>query len=176
MIVASLKASRLFILGLCLAVSALGAASAAPSSASQTFVAAAGGADRYEILAGQLIQAQSQNQKVRDFAQMMIEHHSQTRQRLAKAATAVGAPPPPDTLGGDQQRMLGALQSMAGPALDRAYMTQQVNAHVSALATLTAFAAHGDDSDLRDAAQAAVPIVRRHLDQAKALKASLPSD
>lgn len=105
----------------------------------------------------------------------MIEHHSRTRADLAKAAAAAGAPAPPETVSGDQQRMLGALQSLTGPDLDRAYITQQVNAHESALVTQQAYAATGDSPPLKAAAAAAVPIIQGHLDQARQLKAALPT-
>lgn len=71
--------------------------------------------------------------------------------------------------------MLGALQSMTGPDLDRAYMTQQVNAHESALVTQQAYAASGDSPPLKAVAQMTLPMIQRHLDQARQLKAVLPT-
>jgi predicted outer membrane protein len=52
-------------------------------------------------------------------------------------------------------------------------MTQQVNAHVSALVTQQTYAASGDNGDLKAAAKSAVPLIQRHLEMAKQLKASL---
>lgn len=155
---------------------ALGAGpTVAASSKTEAFVAAAGQADTYEIQAARLIVTQSQDPRIKAFAQQMIEHHGQTYAELVKAAAAAGAPEPPRTVSGDQQRMLGALQSMTGPSLDRAYMTQQVNAHESALVTQQDYAASGDRPPLKAAAQATVPIIQSHLDQARRLKASLPA-
>src|SRR4051812_44761786 len=148
---------RSFALGATLALTAVCATAAERSPISEAFVAAAAHSDNYEILAGRLILTQSQDQRVRGFAQQMIDHHTQTSATLAKAATTAGLPPPPKTLGGDQQQMLAGLQSLKGPDLDRAYMTQQVNAHTSALVTHQTYAASGDNGDLKAAARSAVP-------------------
>jgi putative membrane protein len=160
-------------LGALLAVTAVSAAAAERSPTSEAFVASAAQSDNYEILAGRLILTQSRDQRVRGFAQQMIDHHTQTSATLAKATEAAGLPPPPKTLGGDQQQMLGALQSMTGPDLDRAYMTQQVNAHLSALVTQQTYAAAGDKGDLKAVATSTVPLIQRHLEMARQLKDSL---
>jgi putative membrane protein len=164
---------RSFALGVALAITAVGATAAERSPTSEAFVAAAAQSDNYEIQAGRLILTESRDQRVRGFAQQMIDHHTQTSATLAKAAAAADLPPPPKTLGGDQQQMLSALQSAKGPDLDRTYMTQQVNAHVSALVTHQTYAASGDNGDLKAAAKSTVPLIQRHLEMAKQLKASL---
>jgi putative membrane protein len=62
----------------------------------------------------------------------------------------------------------------AGPAdFDRVYLQQQVPAHEQALALHSAYAAQGDTPQLRVAATGAVPIVRQHLEQARALAARM---
>jgi putative membrane protein len=164
---------RTLALGAALALTAVCATAADRSPTSEAFVTAAAQSDNYEIQAGRLILTQSQDQRVRGFAQQMVDHHSQTSASLAKAAGAAGLPPPPKTLGGDQQQMLAGLQSLKGPDLDRTYMTQQVNAHTSALVTQQTYAASGDNGDLRTAARSTVPLIQRHLEMAKQLKASL---
>lgn len=164
---------RSFALGAAVALAAVCATAAERSPTSEAYVAAAAQSDNYEILAGRLILTQSQDQSVRGFAQQMVDHHTQTSASLTKAAAAAGLPPPPKTLGGDQQQMLAGLQSMKGPDLDRTYMTQQVNAHTSALVTQQTYAASGDNDDLKAVAQSTVPLIQRHLEMAQQLKASL---
>ncbi len=166
--------ARFLALGLILALSAGGARAQQRSPANEAFVNAAAQSDQYEIQSARLIITQSDNERVRAFAQQMIDHHTQTRQALGRAAAAAGAPPPPETLSGDQQAMLAALQSLTGPDLDRTYVTQQVNAHTSALVTQQGYAANGDSPDLKAAAQAAVPIITHHLEAAKALQSAEP--
>jgi NAD(P)-dependent dehydrogenase (short-subunit alcohol dehydrogenase family)/predicted outer membrane protein len=122
-----------------------------------------------------IVARRARTRSVRGFAQQMIDHHGQT-EALAEAVAAAVLPPAPQTLGGDQQRMLNALQSLNGPALDRTYMTQQVGAHVSALVTQQDYATSGSDPNLRKAAQSTVPMIQHHLETAKQLKNSMPAD
>jgi putative membrane protein len=170
----------MFKLGLLIAAAAIVAplseAQAKPQPgppATQDFVNEAAQSDAYEITAGRLTATQSENPQVRSFAQQMVTAHTQTREALQQAATAARLPPPPMTLGGDQQRMLNALQSLKGAELDRAYVTQQVNAHAAALVTTQGYAAAGPDPAVRRAAQSNVPLIEHHLEMARALKASV---
>jgi putative membrane protein len=166
-----------FALGAALAVVVASTAAAEkPAMTAEAFANAAAQSDQYEIQAGRLILTQSQNPQVRAFAQQMVDHHTRTRQALTQAAAASGLPPPSETLSTDQQGMLGGLQSLKGPDLDRTYLTQQVNAHTSALVTQQDYAKSGGDENLRKAAQSATPLIQHHLEMAKGLKEALPND
>jgi putative membrane protein len=139
------------------------------------FATAAVQSDQYEIQAGRVALIQALNPQVKMFAQQMIDAHTQTSAALLRAVQASGLKPPPPIMGADQARMLGALQSLKGPDFDKAYATQQVNAHVAALVTEQGYASDGSDANLRRAAQASVPIIQHHLEMARALQASLPA-
>jgi putative membrane protein len=141
----------------------------------QVFVNAAGQSDAYEIAAAQLVLTQSQDPKVRAFAQAMIADHQKTSADLGAAAQASKLEPPGMILGGDQQKMLSGLQSEKGADLDRSFMVQQVNAHTAALVTEQGYLAQGGDPNLRKAAQGAVPLIEHHLEMAKQMVAGMPA-
>ncbi len=132
--------------------------------------------DAYEIQAGRTAAAQTTDPRVRSFAEEMILDHTRTSEALGRAAAASGLEPPPPMLGGDQARMLSALQSQTGPDFDRSYARQQVIAHQGALAVEQSYAADGKDPNLRRAAAEATPLIRHHLEMAQQLKASLGGD
>jgi putative membrane protein len=140
----------------------------------EDFANAAAQSDQYEIQAGRVALTQGVAPQVKAFAQQMIDAHVRTRAALLDAARASGLKPPPAIMGPDQARMLNALQSLKGAEFDKAYATQQVNAHVSALVTEQGYATQGSDANLRRAAQAAAPTVQHHLEMARALQAALP--
>jgi putative membrane protein len=146
--------------------SAAGAAAAQPLPA-QPFVNAAAQSDAYEIAAGQLILTQSVDPKVRQIAEQMIEDHRKTSADLTAAAQASRLDPPEPGLGGDQQRMLSALQSLKGADLDRGFMIQQINAHAAALVTEQEYLAAGSDPNLRKVARGAILLIERHLEMAR---------
>jgi len=106
---------------------------------------------------------------VREFAQMLITHHTQTTAALTAAARASGMTPPPPALTPMHQEMIEQLQTASGAGFDQLYMGQQVPAHEMALALHQNYAARGDTPALRTAAAAAVPIVQQHLTRAREL-------
>jgi putative membrane protein len=137
------------------------------------FADTAAQADQYEIQAGRLIAVQSEDTRVRTFGMKMIEDHMNTSNTLREAAIAGGLAPPPKSLNGEQQRMLGALQSMKGSELDRTYIVQQILVHTAALVTERGYATSGSDPGLRKVARTAVPLIQRHLEMAEELKAAV---
>ena len=105
---------------------------------------------------------------MRQFAEMMIAHHTQTTAQLTAAATSVGIQPQP-ALMPMQAEMMNRLQSASGATFDTLYMDQQVQAHQMALALHRNYAGHGDTPALRSVAAAATPIVSQHLERARQL-------
>ena len=157
-----------------------GCASEPPSSMTQSgmamsagdYVTAAAEADQFEIQEGQLAATRAQGPKLRDFGQMMVRDHTATSQALAAAAARSGLGAPPTALRSEQQQMLDKLQAAKGADFDRLYLSQQVQAHQEALSLQTAYADGGADSNLKSAAIAAVPVIRRHLDLVRQLSTS----
>lgn len=124
----------------------------------------AGAGDLYEIESSRLAQQKAGSGAVRQFGQMMIEHHTMTTQQLDQASRAAGMTPPPPALEPRQRKMIDALRGLTGAQFDAAYLRQQRMAHQEALALHSAYAENGDNPALRKVAAAAVPIVQRHID------------
>lgn len=134
------------------------------------FVMAASQSDQYEVLAGVVASVQGQDPRVRTFAQEMIQEHTRLAEDLRKAAAASGLPSPESGMSSDQASLLSSLQSLRGSDFDKTYACQQELAHAQALAVEESFATAGSDSNLRKAAQSAVPSVRDHLKKAQQLR------
>ena len=133
------------------------------------YVTQAAASDLYEIQSSQIALTKAQRSEVREFAQMLITHHTQTTAALTEAARASGMTPPPPTLTPMQREMIEQLQTASGTGFDQIYMGQQVPAHEMALALHQNYARSGDTPALRTAANSAVPIVQQHLTRAREL-------
>jgi putative membrane protein len=133
------------------------------------YVSMAAASDLFEIQSSQLAVSKAQRADVRQFAQMLVTHHTQTTAALTAAATASGMTPPTPALMPMQQEMMEELRNAPAASFDRVYVRQQVPAHEMALALHRNYAANGDAAPLRAAAAAAVPIVQQHLEQARRL-------
>ncbi len=73
----------------------------------------------------------------------------------------------------DEAALLSGLQSLRGSEFDKTYARQQVLSHTQAAAVEESFGDAGADTNLRKAAQAALPTIRDHLKEAQQLRAAL---
>jgi putative membrane protein len=134
----------------------------------------AASSDQFEIQSSQLALQASQNQAVRNFANLMIAHHQATTQTLSAAAASAGLPPPPPTLMPMHQQMLDQLRAAGtGMAFDQAYKQAQIMGHQQALELHTNYANGGDVPALRQAAASTAPIVQQHLAAAQNLNTDM---
>lgn len=156
-----------------IAIGASAPAAAQPPPQSRDFAQAAAASDAFEILEGQTAAVQSQDPRVRAFAQQMIQDHMRTSQALMQAVMKSGLPQPPMGLNQDQSHLLYGLQSLKGPEFDRLYATQQALAHQEAVTTIQGYAARGSDPNLKQAAMAALPLIQHHLEMAMQLRGAL---
>ncbi len=156
-----------------LAVAGSALAQTPPPPSPRDYAQAAAQSDAYEIEAGYTARTESQDPRVRAFADMMIRDHTRTTESLRAAARSAGLPPPSSGVGGDQKEMLSALQSLRGRDFDREYARQQVLAHAQALTVTGLYAQGGASGPLRQAAEGALPIIQGHADQARRLQADL---
>jgi putative membrane protein len=143
-------------------------ADATPTDAAG-YVAMAGSSDMYEIESSRLALQRAATPAVKQFAQMMIDHHTMTTQQVMQSAQAAGMTPPPPSLLPPQRAMLDELQPATGADFERMYLRQQRVAHSMALALHQNYARTGDTAQLRQAASSAVPIIQRHIDELQRL-------
>jgi putative membrane protein len=134
------------------------------------YVKMAGASDLFEIQSSQLALSRGQRAETRQYAQMLVTHHTQTSQATMAAARAAGMNPPPPMLMPMQQRMMDQLRRASAANFDRVYLTQQIPAHEMALALHNNYATNGDTPSLRSTAATALPLVRQHLDEARRMR------
>ena len=128
------------------------------------YVAMAGSSDMFEIQSSRLQLAQGQDARLRQFANMMIAHHTKTSQDLMAAARAAGLRPPAPRLVEFQAEMLSRLRPLRGADFDKEYRRQQVVSHQLALRLHENYSKAGDNAQLRAAAGATTGVVRQHLE------------
>lgn len=131
------------------------------------YVRMAAASDLFEIQSSQLALSRAQTPAVRQYAQMLLTHHTQTTQQLMAAASAAGLPPMTPQLMPMQVAMMQRLQAASGAEFDRVFVADQIPAHEMALALHSNYAMSGDTPALRQVAATARPIVEQHLVQAR---------
>ncbi len=142
----------------------IAAPAVAQTMAPADYVAKAGASDLYERTSSKLMLESSKNEKIRQFAQMMVTDHTKSTNDVKAAAKQSGLTPPPPKLEPEQSRMMGQLRQASGDARDRLYVTQQKTAHQKALALHQGYAANGTAAPLKAVAAQVAPVVQHHLE------------
>jgi putative membrane protein len=145
------------------------APAAAQVMAPAEYVTTAGAGDLYERTSSQIVLQSTQDPKVREFARMMIEHHTKSTADVKAAATRSRVPVAPPRLMPAQAELIAQLNAEMGPARDAAYIAQQRIAHGQALAVQKAYAMAGTAPALRGAAAGIVPVVEQHIEMLKSM-------
>lgn len=151
----------------------IGRAAAAMTTGADRFVEEAAISDRYEIEAGALALGRASAPDVRAAAQMMIDDHGRNSEALQALLARRGGPTPPMVLDARRQSLLHHLRDAAANAFDAIYVEQQVMAHQEALTLMRGYRDRGDDEGLRRFAAEAAPMIERHLDHMKGLRARI---
>lgn len=152
------------------------AASAVTSAG--TFVEKAASGDMYEIEAAKLALRRASSSEVKAFARTMLEDHTTSSHGL-KAALEMnetkGVSAPPGQLETRHKKMLEHLDATRADQFDATYLDQQLLAHEETLTLMMSYFNKGDNPQLRSLAAGTAPVVARHLQRVKALKAQSPS-
>jgi len=155
------------------AENAAGDASAVPVSEEESKIAveaASGG--MMEVQLGELAQQRASNQRVKDFGAMMVRDHSKANDELKSLAGMknITLPPAP---GEDHMDHIKKLTAKSGNEFDRDYMKMMVDDHQEDIDKFEKLANDGKDADLRAFANKTLPVLRTHLDSAKAIHQAL---
>jgi putative membrane protein len=136
--------------------------------------------DSLEIAMSRLALARSSNATVREFAQMMVEHHSRNEAefRAMQADEDIGIMPMAnDPIAAQGRNALANLENLTGAAFDRAYLRAQVMHHDADAAALAQMADMARDDDLeQDIEEKLLPVVRQHLARARDIAGQLGVD
>lgn len=126
-----------------------------------------------EIEAGKLAQSKTRNEKVRSFAQKMIDDHTKAQGELQQLAQQKGVtlPTEPDKA---HQAALKKLGELSGAAFDRSYMKQGgLNDHKQAHQLLERVEAKAADPELKAMAAKMLPSIEEHMKMAQDTQTAL---
>src|SRR3954469_10715810 len=137
-------------------------AAAAMKVSATEFVNKAAYSNMLEIQSSQLALNKTQDKRLRDFAQRMIQDHTQAADKLKAAAQNQTVP---TTLDQEHAGMLQKLQQAQGDDFSRQYAQMQLDGHQKAVALFESYAQNGDHAQLKQFAQQTVPALREHLQQ-----------
>ncbi len=155
------------------AVSLYAASACAKGTTAQDFVTKASIANKFEIDSSKIAIRKSQNSDIKSFAQMMVDDHTKTGDKLKGVLdSSKSSFKPSDDLDDKHQKLLDKLDAASGNDFDNNYISMQVDAHKEAVELFGDYSKNGDDSKLKEFAGETLPALKEHLRQVEKLKTS----
>jgi putative membrane protein len=149
-----------------------GQAAAPVSEEDSKFAVEAASGGMMEVQLGQLAQQKASSQRVKDFGAMMVRDHSKANDELKSLASMknITLPPAP---GEDHMDDIKNLSKKTGKEFDRDYMKMMVDDHKKDIDQFEMCSKDAKDPDLKAFAGKTLPVLRTHLDSAKAINDGL---
>ncbi|HEX5580937.1 MAG TPA: DUF4142 domain-containing protein [Gemmatimonadaceae bacterium] len=157
-----------------------GAATATPGTMSdEQIMSHVGGANGIEIATGKIASDKATHADVKRFAREMVTDHQKLQAAADSLATRLNITPQATATDSMTKALADARTMLTnekkGAGFDRAYMEMQVQAHENTLNLLNQASTATQNAEVRTTIQDAIPVVQRHLDQARRIMNGLGS-
>jgi putative membrane protein len=148
-------------------------AQAVPSA--EKFVNKASEANLFEIQSSKLALNKSQNADIKQFAQNMIDDHTDAGNKLKAAVTSgnIDQSQVATSLNSSHQKIMNKLANASGDDFDKQYVSAQMDAHKDAVKLFTKYSKNGDNASLKDFAAQTLPVLQTHLTHIKTISSSM---
>lgn len=133
-----------------------------------SFVVDAADGGMTEVAASQLAQSSATDQRIKDFANMMVADHTKAGDELKKLATAKGLAVPA-TISDKNQKNIDDLGKKTGADFDKAYVNMMLKDHKKTVDMFKKEANDAKDPDLKTWVTSTLPTLQAHLDAIKAI-------
>lgn len=138
------------------------------TGADTTFVKEAASGGMMEVELGNLAQQNATNPRVRSFGEMMVQDHSKANDELKSLASAKNMMLS-DSMIKKHRDHVASMRKMSGKDFEKHYMEMMVKDHNEDVRKFEKASNTATDSDLKGWAGKTLPVLRMHLDSAKAI-------
>lgn len=152
----------------------------------QQFRAKATASDAFEIASSKIALTHATNADVKNFAEMMIEDHTKSTDKLIALGgirkASIRAKMKPGRNGkfvgntlidSGHAAELNSLDSKSNADFDKTYMDDQVSGHKDALALMQDYGKSGDNAKLKAFANDVLPTIQTHLSKAQQIQSAI---
>lgn len=138
----------------------------------RTFMMDAASGGMLEVELGRVAEQSASHERVKSFANMMIQDHTNANNELKGISSSKNVMLP-DSMMTKQREHLETMRNKTGRAFDKAYMQMMVQDHNETISKFQNAANNAQDPDVKAFASKTLPILQMHLDSAKAINAAL---
>jgi len=143
-----------------------GANMSMPGGMDGTFLKTAASSDMFEIESSRLAVDRTKDASLKQFAQQMVNDHTQTSTQLKELASQKGWTVPTQ-MTAEHQQQLDMLKNAKGDAFDAMYRTSQMKAHAEAISLFDSASQNCSDAALKNWAGQTLPKLQMHSDMLK---------
>jgi putative membrane protein len=140
-----------------------------PPMTDQKFVDFAAQTDMVEANLGQLASSVAATQQVKDYGQMVTTDHTNDFAQLHQAAQQADLKVPDAIDAEHNKTMIAPFEKLKGAAFDHRYIQEMVAGHTKAIEVYKKEAADAQNAAVKTYAETALPVLEKHLDDAKKL-------
>jgi putative membrane protein len=155
------------------AVLAVSPAAAQPSEQDEAWMVAAHQSNLAEIAAGMAAEEQGTTEAVREMGATLIADHEALDADLVALAEELDVDLP-DQPAPEQEAALTEVRAQQGEEFDAAWVASQIEGHRMSLAAGEEEIATGSEEDVVALAEAAAPVIQRHLDHLLTMSGGVP--
>jgi putative membrane protein len=124
----------------------------------------------FEVEAGNQAQTKSNDQRVKDFGNMLASDHTAANEQLKSLAASKGVTLPTSASVG-QMAEKTKLDVLTGDTYDKSFIRGQIKAHQQTIALFHKEIGSGQDADAKAFATSTLPTLKKHLKEARAIAA-----
>ncbi len=135
----------------------------------RNFVMKAASGGMMEVEASQIAQQNAGHPRVKAFADMMVQDHTNANNELKGFASSRSLTIPQDSLMMKHKSMLDKMRNMTGKAFDKHYINMMMNDHNKDISEFEKASNNAKDADLKAWAAKTLPTLRMHKDTVVAL-------
>jgi len=133
------------------------------------FVMKAASGGMMEVEASQIAQQNAGHARVKAFADMMVQDHTNANNELKGFASSRGLMIAEDSLMAKHKSMLDEMRNMTGKAFDKHYIDMMMKDHNKDISEFEKASNNAKDADLKAWAAKTLPTLRMHKDSIQAL-------
>lgn len=132
------------------------------------FLKMAAEADMTTTHIGKMAEDRAATSEIKDFGKKLAQDHTSDYGQISELAAKTGAEVPKgiDKL---DDRHIASLDKLKGKAFDRTFLTQETAEHERLVKAFKEEAEHGDNPEIKDYANKALPVIQGHLHDAQDL-------
>jgi putative membrane protein len=142
------------------------------SEQDRMFIQNAAKANQDEIDLGTLAQQKSSNSQVKSYANTLVNDHTKNKQEVENLAGKIGVSVQPHE-GATARAENQQLQGLSGAMFDRTFATQMVQDHEKAVSMFEQALKDTKNPDIRNYINSTLPVLRKHLTEARDLDRNL---